>query len=126
MLWVHRTIDAPAAAAWALLTDLDRWPSWGPSVAGASIDPPGAFVTGATGCVKTSIGPSLRFQLDEVVPGERWSWSVGGVTSTSHSVESVGDGRARIGFGVPVWAPVYLVVCESALRRIEQVLAVSG
>jgi hypothetical protein len=121
-LWTTRTVDAPAEEAWAILTDLDRWPDWGPSVTGAELDAPGRFETGATGRVRTVAGPPLPFVLTDVRPGEAWSWRVAGVPATRHRVEPRGEGWCRVGFGVPVWAPPYLVVCAVALRRIERLL----
>ncbi|WP_436795142.1 SRPBCC family protein [Actinospongicola halichondriae] len=119
--WTRRTIATDTADAWDLLTDLDRWPEWGPSLTAAELDAPGRFVTGATGRMRTSIGVSLPFELTHVVDGERWSWDVGGVTATSHAIEPSADG-VRVSFGVPVWAPPYLAVCAVALRRIETLL----
>lgn len=122
MLWTHRDIDAAPEAAWDVLTDLGRWAEWGPSVAGAELDPPGRFEAGATGRVRTALGPSLAFTLTEVAAGRRWSWSVLGVAATSHSVEALDGGRVRVGFGVPAWAPPYLLVCALALRKIDALL----
>lgn len=121
-LWTTRTIDAAAEDAWALLTDLERWADWGPSVTGAELDPPGRFETGATGRVHTVVGPSLPFELTDVRDGGEWSWRVAGVPATSHRVEPRGEDRCRVGFGVPVWASPYLAVCAVALRRIERAL----
>ncbi len=120
-LWTSRTIDAEPRAAWDLLTDLERWPDWGPSLTGAALDPPARFETGATGRVRTVVGLSLRFEVSDVDEGRRWSWSVGGVPATSHEIEPV-DAGVRVSFGVPVWAPPYLAVCAMALRRIETIL----
>lgn len=120
-LWTRRTIDATPEAAWALLTDLDRWADWGPSVTGATLDEPGRFETGATGRIHTVVGLDLPYELTDVVDGRRWSWDVGGIAATAHEVEPV-DGGVRVSFGVPVWAPPYLAVCALALRRIDSLL----
>lgn len=120
-LWTRRTMDATPTAAWALLTDLDRWPDWGPSLTGATLDEPGRFETGATGTVRTAVGIDLPFELTDVVDGRRWSWDVAGASATTHEVEPV-DGGVRVSFGVPVWAPPYLPVCAVALRRIDSLL----
>ncbi len=120
-LWTRRTMQADPADAWALLTDLERWPDWGPSLTDATLDPPGRFEAGATGRMRTTVGFSLPFELTDVVDDQRWSWNVGGVQATAHAIEPVGDG-VRVSFGVPVWAPPYLAVCALALRRIDDLL----
>ena len=88
-----REVAAPAAVVWDLLVDTLRWPSWGPTVAGAEIRSGGVGTRvgpGATGTVWTTLGPTLPFRITDFVAGERWAW-----------------------------APPYLVVCALALRRIE-------
>ncbi len=122
LLWTHRTIAAEAAAAWSLLTDLDRWRDWGPSVRGATLDAPGRFEPGATGQVTTVVGIRLPFRLTDVDPGHRWAWRVAGIPATVHTVEPDRAG-VRVGFGVPAPAVPYLAVCSLALRRIEALLA---
>ncbi|NNE72488.1 MAG: SRPBCC family protein [Acidimicrobiales bacterium] len=116
-LWVHRDIDAPAEILWALLTDLDCWPRWGPSVRHAQLD--GGFQTGAVGVVTTVLGARLPFEITACEDGERWAWKVGGVPATDHTVRRLGAGRSRVGFGVPWLAAPYLAVCRVALGRLE-------
>ena len=121
MLWTRRTIAADPAAAWALLTDTDRWAEWGPTVRGGELDPPGRFEAGATGHVRTIARVALPFELTEVVPERRWAWKVAGIPATAHAVEPV-DGGVEVGFGVPAPAAPYLAVCLVALHRIDSLL----
>jgi uncharacterized protein YndB with AHSA1/START domain len=120
MLTVSRHIDAPAAAVWKVLVDLDAWPRWGPTISGADLD--GDELTlGATGQVRTPVGVALPFTITEFEPGRRWAWSVGGVPATSHSVEPDGDGCSA-SMAAPWWAPAYLPVLAIALQRIEKLV----
>jgi uncharacterized protein YndB with AHSA1/START domain len=120
MLSVSRHIDAPAAAVWKVLVDLDAWPRWGPTVSGAELD--GDELTlGATGRVQTPVGVALPFEITEFEPGRRWAWSVAGVPATSHSVEPDGPG-CRASMAAPWFAPAYLPVLAVALRRIEKLV----
>ena len=75
-----RYIAAPAAEVWELLTDVGRWPEWGPSVRGAELASPG-FTAGSTGRVKTVAGVSLPFTVTEFRADRFWSWSVAGVSA---------------------------------------------
>lgn len=123
MLTTDRAIAAPAASAWIVLTELDRWPEWGPSIRRAVLDDGGRVLSpGATGRVETAVGIGLPFRITEFVDGERWAWNVAGRSATEHVVTPLGPDRCRVAFGVPWWAPPYLAVCALALRRIERMV----
>ncbi len=115
---MHRDIDAPAERLWELLTDPVHWPSWGPSVRGASLNAD-RLEAGATGRVTTVLGAELGFEITWFEPGRGWGWSVAGVGATDHRVESRGPNRCRVGFGVPWPAAPYLGVCRLALQRLD-------
>lgn len=119
-LWVHVDVDAPAGSVWALLTDLECWPLWGPSVRGAKLDS-ARFEAGATGVVTTLLGVRLPFEITSYADGARWAWKVAGVPATDHTVQTLGPERCRVGFGVPWPAAPYLAVCRMALRRLESI-----
>lgn len=117
-LTVSREMAAPAEVVWDLLTRVEAWPGWGPSVASASV-PTGVITAGARGTVRTAVGLTLPFEVTAFEPGRSWAWSVAGVAATDHHVRPTEDGCV-VTFGVPWWAPGYLVVCAVALGRIEQ------
>lgn len=102
---------------WQILTDLDAWPKWGPTVAKAELDGAG-FELGATGRVWTPVGVPLPFVISELDQGRTWAWNVAGVPATRHGVEPLDDG-SRVWMSAPVWAPAYLPVLAIALRRID-------
>lgn len=120
MIWTWVRVAAPADVAWRLLTDLERWPEWGPSVRSAHLDR-GPFGPGARGRVETAVGIELPFEVTGFEAGRSWSWSVAGVPATGHRVESAGPAACRVGFGVPAIAFPYLVVCRIALARIAEI-----
>ena len=119
MLTVDRTMPAPPAAAWDVLTDLDDWPRWGPTVMGAALSEPGPLRLGSRGRVWTPVGIPLPFEITEFDAGHSWAWKVAGVSATRHTVETH-DRGCRVIFSVPVWAPIYLSVCALGLRRIDE------
>lgn len=119
-MWVERTIDAPVSVIWHLLTAVEHWPAWGPSVRSAVVDG-GVIAAGASGSVTTVGGLQLPFVITTFVDGASWSWDVAGVGATEHRVDVLDDGRCRVRFGVPWPATPYLVVCHAALRRLEAV-----
>jgi uncharacterized protein YndB with AHSA1/START domain len=118
-MWtVSRRIDAPTEVVWRLLTDLDAWPRWGLTVAGAQLDG-GELGAGSTGKVWTPVGVPLPFTISEFDPGRSWGWRVAGVPATRHGVDPDGDG-SRLWMSAPLWAPAYLPVLQVALRRIDE------
>ena len=122
---VDRHVDAPTAAVWRLLVDLDAWPEWGPTVRRAALEDAEELGGGVRGRVWTPVGLSLPFTITEFVPGRRWAWSVAGVPATAHEVRPDGRG-CRVRFEVPWWASAYLPVCAVALGRIAEMAATPG
>lgn len=119
-MWtVSRTIDAPAATVWTVLTDLDQWPAWGPTVAAAELADDGPLRLGSHGTVWTPVGVPLPFEIDDFQEGISWSWKVGGIPATKHGVDPRGTG-CRVWMSSPTWAPAYLPVLAVAVRRIER------
>jgi uncharacterized protein YndB with AHSA1/START domain len=118
MLSTARTMSVPADSVWRVLTDLDAWPQWGPTVQRAELDDPGPLRLGSRGKVWTPIGVALPFEITEFDDGRVWAWKVAGVPATRHVVTPHSRG-CRASFGVPLWAPAYLPVCALALKRIE-------
>lgn len=112
-------IDAPVDAVWQALVSTDAWPAWGPSVRSATLDEP-PLRLGSTGIVTTVFGVDLRFEVTDYDELHRWSWNVARIPATDHTVEPVGPGRCRVGFGVPWPAAPYLAVCRIALRRLAE------
>lgn len=113
-----RTAAIPESV-WDVLTDLEAWPRWGPTVSGAELDEPGPMHLGSRGKVTTPVGVSLPFTITEFRPRRCWAWDVAGVGATRHEVIPEGDG-SRVVFGVPWWATAYLPVCAIALPRIAR------
>jgi uncharacterized protein YndB with AHSA1/START domain len=122
MLTTSRTMAAAPDAVWRVLTDLDAWPQWGPSVMGAELTGPGPLRLGSRGVVSVPFGVRLPFEVTEFDDGHAWAWRVAGVPATRHVVRGHPDGCVA-SFGVPLWAPAYLAVCAVALRRIESLAA---
>jgi hypothetical protein len=123
-LTVTHEVAAPPTAAWNVLTDLDAWPSWGPTVQRAELSEPGPLRLGSRGKVWTPVGLPLPFEITEFEAGRLWAWKVARIPATRHSVDPSATG-CLVTFGVPFWAPAYLAVCAVGLKRIEA-LATAG
>ncbi len=120
---VDRWIAASSEAAWDLLTDLEKWPLWGPSVRRAELRGGGTVLSEcAQGTVWTAVGVALPFAVTDFIPGRRWDWTVAGVSATGHEVTAA-PGGCLVRFSTPWWAAAYLPVCAAALHRIEKLLS---
>ncbi|MDS0292885.1 SRPBCC family protein [Halogeometricum luteum] len=119
-LVVARVVDAPASAAWDVLTDTRTWTEWGPSV--SAVRGPDRIGPGATGEVRiTGVGAWVPFEVTEYDEGAmRWTWAVARVPATGHRVDVLGDRRCRVAFEVPLLAAAYAPVCRRALRAIAR------
>lgn len=120
-IWVEKPIAVAASDAWDLLVDVGRWPDWGPSVRSAGLDTD-RMELGATGWVRTPLRLRLPFEVTEFEPGRRWSWKVAGVPATDHRVRPLDAASCSVGFGLPLLAAPYAIVCRRALASIERLL----
>jgi polyketide cyclase/dehydrase/lipid transport protein len=118
MLTVTRFMPAAPEVAWRVLTDLDAWPRWGPTVQHAELAEPAPLRLGSRGTVWAPLGVALLFEITEFDDGHAWAWQVAGLPATRHAVTAA-DGGCLVTFEVPIWAPPYLAVCALALSRIE-------
>lgn len=123
-------IAAPGELAWQELIQLRNWPEWGPTVRAGRLDDGGDRVSaGATGSVQTPVGLWLPFRVvhwKDEPPRRTWSWRVGDVPATTHTVIDQGSGRCRVEMSVPLFAPAYLVVVAMALGRIKRRVEAAG
>ncbi|MDS0298734.1 SRPBCC family protein [Halogeometricum sp. S1BR25-6] len=119
-LVVARMVDAPAPAAWNVLTDTRTWPDWGPSV--SAVRGPDRIGPGATGEVRIAgVGAWVPFEVTEYdEEAMRWTWTVAHVPATGHRVDALGNERCRVAFEVPLFAAAYAPVCRRALPAIAR------
>lgn len=76
-------VDAPAATAWRLLTEIDSWPQWNPAIARSKLNGP---IQEGTSFAWKAGGVSLVSTLQDVVPEQRISWT--GKTLGLHAVHT--------------------------------------
>lgn len=115
---LRMTVDPETV--WSVITDVESWPRWGPTISAARVDGDGALTAGARGTITTVAGLSLPFEITDFVERQRWSWRVAGVDATRHEVVAV-PGGCVLSFGAPAWAAGYLPVLALALPRIERI-----
>lgn len=117
-----REVAASPETVWQLLTDLDRWPEWGPSVRSARTNDGRALGIGVAGTVTTVVGLRLPFVVTEYTAGRSWSWRVARVPATNHLVEPTNDG-CRVSMSVPLVVAPYVAICHVAIGRIARLVS---
>ncbi len=114
-------INAPADAAWLVITDTRLWSEWRPTIVAVETDE--RFIRlGSKGWISTVAGMRLPFVITEYEPGRRWRWAVGGIPAIGHRVEPIDPARCRMMFEVPILAAAYLPLCRVAAVRIRRLL----
>jgi uncharacterized membrane protein len=92
-------IAAPGETVWAVMTDVERWPEWTPTVTSIDLLDPGPFVVGSRARIRqprlpvaiwtvTALESERYFEWQNVAPGVK---SVAG-----HRVEVTDSGRTRV------------------------------
>lgn len=95
-------INASVAETWAVMADVERWPSWTPTVKVVDLLSSGDFGVGSKVRVQQPRLPAVTWTVDKYVPGHSFSWiasSPGVVSEGHHRVDPTSHGcRAVLGF----------------------------
>lgn len=104
---VITVIPAPAERVWAILSDVERWPTWTDSV--TSVELTGPFALGSTAKVRQPKLPPTSWTITEVVPGRSFTWTAtapGSRTTGWHEVTPVGDARSEVRLAIEQAGPL--------------------
>ena len=120
---VSRTVEAPSTTVYDVLTRVEHWPAWGPSVTAVEYEDE-AIGAGTTGRVQAFGLLWVPFRIESVTDAA-WTWTVWGRTppADGHRVERLGDGRSRVVLELPLWALWYVPLCALALRNLASLAA---
>ena len=83
-LRVTRSVAADVERAWALLSDVERWPSWTRSMSSVALE--GPLEVGAVATVRQPRLPTTTWRVVEVEPGRSFAWEshLAGVRTVAH------------------------------------------
>jgi uncharacterized protein YndB with AHSA1/START domain len=107
------TIDAAPAKVWAVLVDVERWPTWTKSVQTAVRGEPGPLQVGSTATVKQPKLATSHWVVTEVEPQRNFTWvsKAPGVTSVgSHRVDPTPAGGCVVTLTLEQSGPLAAIV----------------
>jgi uncharacterized membrane protein len=92
-------IDGPAEQAWAVISHVENWPVWTPSVRSIRRLDPGPLRVGARHRIKQPRLPTTTWTVTELIEGESFTWTATGpgiLTSAQHRIEPTPTGSRAI------------------------------
>ena len=96
-------IAASPEVVWRVLSEVEAWPEWTPSVRSIVRLDPGPLHVGQRLRISQPRFPTTVWRLTDLVEGRSFVWQAGGPgarTTASHTVEPAGDGtRATLRLG---------------------------
>jgi len=101
------TTTASPEAVWAVITDVDGWPSWNPGYAEAHLD--GPVAVGTSGTIQLPTGMRRGFSLFEATPLSAFviGGKVPGATQRFiHRIEPLANGGSRVTMAATLEGPL--------------------
>ncbi len=101
------SIDAPAERVWAILADVERWPTWTASVTSVELD--GPLAVGASATVRQPKLPVTTWTVSELVPGRSFTWgsqAPGSRAVGEHEVTPTGDATCSVRLALDQHGPL--------------------
>jgi Polyketide cyclase / dehydrase and lipid transport. len=98
---------ASPEAVWAVLADVDHWPSWNPGYAEAHLD--GPLVPGSSGTVRLANGMRRGFTLVEATPLAALVIGGAGPGASQrflHTIEPLPSGGSRVSMAATMEGPL--------------------
>lgn len=117
---VCKEISVSPEAVWDIITDTHIWPEWGPSL--LDVDSNDRYIKlNSKGRVKTLFLFWLPFTVTNFRYMHFWTWDIGPVKATGHTLTRKSAMSCELCFDMPWWAAFYIPVCWLALVRIVKI-----
>lgn len=96
-LRVTRSVAADVERAWAVLSDVERWPSWTRSMSSVALD--GPLEVGAVATIRQPRVPVTAWRVVQLEPGRSFAWEnhlFGVHTVAHHEVVAAAAGTSTL------------------------------
>jgi uncharacterized membrane protein len=116
---VEIEIDAPAAAVWAALTDVQSWPDWTPTVTSVQRLDDGPLAVGSRTRIKQPRMAAIVWEVRTLDAGREFTWvgrSPGVLTVAGHLLAATGE-RTRLTLSVAHSGPLAGLVARLTRGR---------
>jgi len=124
---VSFAVGAPADRVWAIVSDVERWPTWTASMRQVVLD--GPLEVGAVAKIRQPRLPPTAWTVTEVVPGRSFAWeskAPGSLAVGEHEVTPTGETACEVRLMLDQTGPVGSLVgrlYRSLTRRYVQLEA---
>ncbi len=93
-------INAPAERVFEVMTDVERWHEWTPSVTSVKLQQPGPLAVGRKAVIRQPKFPPALWTISAIEPGRSFTWinrAPGLLVTAHHGAEPTPNGsRARL------------------------------
>ena len=100
-------IAAPSERVWQVMSDVEHWPGWTPTMTSVRLLDPGPLRVGSRAQVTQPRLPGSEYVVTALTPGRSFTWvatSPGVRTTARHDVAPLGDGtRVRLSVTQQGW-----------------------
>jgi carbon monoxide dehydrogenase subunit G len=93
------SIAASAEDVWTILSDVERWYEWTPSIRSILLLDPKPLHLGSRALIEQPKLPRATWEVTEIDPGRGFVWqtrSIGALTVGEHWITPEADGRVRV------------------------------
>jgi uncharacterized protein YndB with AHSA1/START domain len=100
---ITTNIEASPEVVWAVLTDVERWPEWSPSMTKVTRLASGPFVEGSQARIKQPRLPTMVWTVTELTPGRSFVWEAkrpGLTLVAGHRLTNEEDGVVQVTLAV--------------------------
>lgn len=118
-------VAAPAATAWSIYRDVERWPEWTDSVTSVELLD-GPLRIGARARVRQPRLPVAEWQVTDLDDGRRFEWvskALGVRTTGIHVVEETGPDSCRVTAALTQQGPLGVLIGLITNRLTKRYLA---
>jgi hypothetical protein len=96
-------IAAPPGRVWEVLSDVERWSGWTPTVTSVRLLDPGPLHVGTRATISQPRLPETEYVVTDLQPGRSFTWVATGpgvLTTARHDAEPLPDGGTRVRLSV--------------------------